>query len=89
MAIVSMLYFICGIFQGRLSERTTRFLIYQILIALKFLHSQNIVHCDLKPENVLLSSDSEFPQVPLLLGIRILSDYVSLLPLSCFERKHR
>ncbi|OQR76368.1 Serine/threonine-protein kinase D3-like [Tropilaelaps mercedesae] len=51
--------------KGRLSERTTRFLIYQILIALKFLHSQNIVHCDLKPENVLLSSDSEFPQVKL------------------------
>merc|ERR1719334_1111720 len=25
----------------------------------------NIVHCDLKPENVLLSSDSDFPQVKL------------------------
>lgn len=35
----------------------------QILIALKHLHSQNIVHCDLKPENVLLSSDADFPQV--------------------------
>lgn len=38
---------------------------FQILIALKHLHSKNIVHCDLKPENVLLSSDSDFPQVKL------------------------
>lgn len=37
----------------------------QILIALKHLHSKNIVHCDLKPENVLLSSNSDFPQIKL------------------------
>ncbi|XP_023225927.1 serine/threonine-protein kinase D3-like [Centruroides sculpturatus] len=49
----------------RLSERITKFLVYQILIALKHLHSKNIVHCDLKPENVLLSSNSDFPQVKL------------------------
>ncbi|XP_031344042.1 serine/threonine-protein kinase D3 isoform X2 [Photinus pyralis] len=51
--------------KGRLDERVTKFLISQILIALKHLHSKNIVHCDLKPENVLLSSDAEFPQVKL------------------------
>ncbi|XP_060536785.1 serine/threonine-protein kinase D3 isoform X2 [Cylas formicarius] len=51
--------------KGRLTERVTKFLITQILIALKHLHSKNIVHCDLKPENVLLNSDSEFPQVKL------------------------
>ncbi|XP_015784003.1 serine/threonine-protein kinase D2-like [Tetranychus urticae] len=49
----------------RLPERKTKFLIYQILIALKYLHSRNIVHCDLKPENVLLSSDDEYPHVKL------------------------
>ncbi len=37
----------------------------QILIALKYLHNKNVVHCDLKPENVLLSSDGDFPQVKL------------------------
>jgi protein kinase D len=48
---------------GRLNERVTKFIVTQILVALKHLHSRNIVHCDLKPENVLLSSDAEFPQV--------------------------
>ncbi|XP_061172249.1 serine/threonine-protein kinase D3-like isoform X3 [Saccostrea echinata] len=51
--------------RGRLSERVTKFLISQILMALKHLHSKHIVHCDLKPENVLLSSETAFPQVKL------------------------
>ena len=58
-----MLEMILSSEQGRLSERITKFLVTQILMALKHLHSKNIVHCDLKPENVLLSSDSDFPQV--------------------------
>lgn len=33
---------------GRLTERVTKFLIIQILKALKYLHSQDIAHCDLK-----------------------------------------
>uniref|UniRef100_A0A2L2YJ80 protein kinase C n=1 Tax=Parasteatoda tepidariorum TaxID=114398 RepID=A0A2L2YJ80_PARTP len=60
-----MLEMILSSEKGRLSERTTKFLIYQILMALKHLHLKCIVHCDLKPENVLLSSDSDFPQVKL------------------------
>ncbi|XP_066588037.1 serine/threonine-protein kinase D1 isoform X2 [Prorops nasuta] len=60
-----MLEMILNSERGRLTERVTKFLITQILIALKHLHSKNIVHCDLKPENVLLSSDSEFTQVKL------------------------
>ncbi|XP_076360399.1 serine/threonine-protein kinase D1-like isoform X2 [Tachypleus tridentatus] len=60
-----MLEMILSSGERRLSERITKFIVYQILIALKHLHFKNIVHCDLKPENVLLSSDSDFPQVKL------------------------
>ncbi|XP_046849101.1 serine/threonine-protein kinase D3-like isoform X2 [Xenia sp. Carnegie-2017] len=63
-----MLELILSSTKGRLTERCTKFMIYQILIALKHLHSKNVVHCDLKPENVLLSSncsDCGFPQIKL------------------------
>jgi len=49
----------------RLNERQTKFLIYQVLVALRYLHSKSIVHCDLKPENVLLAQSQEFPQTKL------------------------
>ncbi|MGH0146247.1 UNVERIFIED_CONTAM: hypothetical protein FKN15_008001 [Acipenser sinensis] len=60
-----MLEMILSSERGRLPERLTKFLITQILAALRNLHFKNIVHCDLKPENVLLASADPFPQVKL------------------------
>ncbi|KAM6973634.1 serine/threonine-protein kinase D1 [Aplochiton taeniatus] len=60
-----MLEMILSSEKGRLPERITKFLVTQILGALRHLHFKNIVHCDLKPENVLLASAESFPQVKL------------------------
>ncbi|XP_073722170.1 serine/threonine-protein kinase D1-like [Misgurnus anguillicaudatus] len=60
-----MLEMILSSEKGRLPERITKFLVTQILVALRHLHFKNIVHCDLKPENVLLASSDSFPQVKL------------------------
>ncbi|XP_078516952.1 serine/threonine-protein kinase D3-like [Lissotriton helveticus] len=60
-----MLEMILSSEKGRLPERITKFITTQILMALRHLHFMNIAHCDLKPENVLLSSDDAFPQVKL------------------------
>ncbi|XP_034534524.1 serine/threonine-protein kinase D1, partial [Notolabrus celidotus] len=60
-----MLEMILSSERGRLPERITKFMVTQILVALRHLHFKNIVHCDLKPENVLLASADSLPQVKL------------------------
>uniref|UniRef100_A0A8C9WU44 Serine/threonine-protein kinase n=1 Tax=Scleropages formosus TaxID=113540 RepID=A0A8C9WU44_SCLFO len=60
-----MLEMILSSEKSKLPERITKFLVTQILVALRHLHFKNIVHCDLKPENVLLASAEPFPQVKL------------------------
>ncbi len=45
--------------EGRLSVGQTVQCLQDILQALAYLHTQKIIHCDLKPENVLLRQGAE------------------------------
>lgn len=40
-----------------LTEEHLKFILFQILSALKYLHSANIIHRDLKPSNILINED--------------------------------
>ncbi|KAJ2386891.1 hypothetical protein GGI05_004245 [Coemansia sp. RSA 2603] len=51
--------------QERLEEDEARFITYQVLLALKYLHDSGIAHRDLKPENTLLVSKSAYSHVML------------------------
>lgn len=42
--------------EGAFEERKACEIIYQLLKAIEFLHSKNVLHLDIKPENVLLMS---------------------------------
>lgn len=43
--------------QKRFNEDRARFYIAEIILAIQFIHDQNIIYRDLKPENVLLDKD--------------------------------
>lgn len=47
----------------RVPEPETKFLFYQLLIAVKYLHSENISHRDLKPENLLLETKKPYSKI--------------------------
>mmetsp|Transcript_32584 Transcript_32584/g.56459 ORF Transcript_32584/g.56459 Transcript_32584/m.56459 type:complete len:360 (-) Transcript_32584:2385-3464(-) len=40
-----------------LTEEHAKYFLYQLLCALKYLHSANIVHRDIKPSNILINTD--------------------------------
>ena len=44
---------------GKLSEKKCRIIIMKILHAINYCHSHGIVHCDLKPDNIIFESPNE------------------------------
>eukprot|EP01006_Ploeotia_vitrea_P038012 TRINITY_DN66192_c8_g3_i2.p1 TRINITY_DN66192_c8_g3~~TRINITY_DN66192_c8_g3_i2.p1 ORF type:complete len:308 (+),score=166.46 TRINITY_DN66192_c8_g3_i2:227-1150(+) len=45
--------------KNKLSDEHIQYFVYQILSGLKYMHSANVLHRDLKPGNILLNSDCE------------------------------
>ena len=50
-----MCRYITGSAHGRLDEDVSRMLIFQVIVALRYLHGNNCGHLDVKCENILLS----------------------------------
>lgn len=48
---------------GAVEEGEAKFLFYQLLLAIKYLHDKNITHRDLKPENVLVATAEPFARL--------------------------
>ncbi|KAF7339801.1 Chromatin remodeling factor mit1 [Mycena venus] len=51
--------------ESHLCEAEGKFIMYQILIGLLYLHSKMISHRDLKPENILLYAPGPYPRIVL------------------------
>lgn len=47
-------YYICR--HNRMSEAKVKFIVTNILLASKYIHSKHIIHRDLKPENLVFDS---------------------------------
>ena len=47
--------------KGGFSEKASAYVVIQMLVALRFIHSKHVVHRDLKPENILVASVDKFP----------------------------
>ena len=92
------LYFILEFTQGgdlfyhldkhqHLSHKTTVFYAAQIVLALEYLHSHNMIYRDLKPENILICSDGYIKLTDFGLS-KLLNRYTSLSQTLCGTPKY-
>lgn len=51
---------------GRLCKNTCLQIMHQMVIRLETLHKAGFVHCDLKPDNILISADPEDQEIYLI-----------------------
>ena len=47
-------------FQRKFEEKDVKFIIYQIVFGIGYLHSRGIVHRDLKPDNIMVCRDTGY-----------------------------
>lgn len=45
------------IYEGKLQPIHIKYILYQLLVGLNYLHNSNLIHRDLKPSNLLINSD--------------------------------
>lgn len=70
-----MCKYITGSANGYLDEQTSRLLIYQVMIALRYLHRNNYAHLDVKCENILLTLLKPIPAPKSPEGIEVTQDF--------------
>jgi serine/threonine protein kinase len=66
-----------------LTDDHIQYFLYQILCALKYIHSAGVLHRDLKPSNILLNADCHLkvPYFPSLDALIYLDPYLCRMPL--------
>ena len=44
----------------KITLQTIQFITAEVILALRYIHSKNIIHRDIKPENIIISNDGHF-----------------------------